>query len=246
VLAGESGDRAVGLAILPGGRLQATVLGPDDNGVDGLSVGFRAGTRTVAATPCGPGCYGAGERIRARRVTVLVASGPVSFVIPDRTQPASELVAKARRAYAGLHSLVIHERLASSPRERITTTWRIVAPNRLTYVTSEGSRAVVVGPWRWDANGNRPFVRSAQTPLQLPGSQWGPRWLDARALGWTSVGGRHARVVSFFDPQLPGWYELAMDTRTHLPLELKMTAAAHFMHHRYTDFNRPMRIVPPR
>jgi len=41
VLAGESGDRAVGLAIRPGGRLQATVLGPDDNGVDGLSVAFR-------------------------------------------------------------------------------------------------------------------------------------------------------------------------------------------------------------
>jgi len=25
-----------------------------------------------------------------------------------------------------------------------------------------------------------------------------------------------------------------------------MTAAAHFMHHRYTNFNQPMRIVPPR
>jgi len=25
-----------------------------------------------------------------------------------------------------------------------------------------------------------------------------------------------------------------------------MTAAAHFMHHRYTDFNRPLRIVAPR
>jgi hypothetical protein len=69
--------------------------------------------------------------------------------------------------------------------------------------------------------------------------------VDARALGWTRVGGRRARLVSFFDPRLPGWYELAMDPRTHRPLELKMTAAAHFMHHRYTDFNRPMRIVPP-
>jgi hypothetical protein len=50
VLAGESGDRAVGLAVSRGGQLQATVLGPDDNGVDGLSVAFRAGGRTVAAT----------------------------------------------------------------------------------------------------------------------------------------------------------------------------------------------------
>jgi copper transport protein len=246
VLAGESGDRAVGLAILPGGRLQATVLGPDEKGVDGLSVGFRAGGRTLGSTSCGPGCYRPQGRIHARRVTVVLPSGPVPVTIPVQTQPASELVAEARRAYASLRSLVIHERLASSPRNKITTTWRIVAPNRLTYVTSAGSRAVVVGAWRWDSDGKQPFVRSPQTPaLELPGSQWGPGWVDARALGWTRVGGRRARLVSFFDPRLPGWYELAMDPRTHRPLELKMTAAAHFMHHRYTDFNRPMRIVPP-
>jgi copper transport protein len=247
VLGGESGDRAVGLAILPGGRLQATVLGPDDLGVDGLSVGFRANGRTLGATSCGPGCYRAAGRIRARRVSVLAGSAqPVVFAIPTRTEPASELVRKARHAYASLHSLVIHERLASSPRYRITTTWQIVAPDRLTYRTSAGSRAVVIGGQRWDANGNGPLVRSAQTPLQLPGAQWGPRWLNARALGWTNVGGQRARVVSFFDPQLPGWFEVALDPRTNRPLELKMTAAAHFMHHVYTDFNRPLRIVAPR
>jgi len=247
VLAGESGDRAVGLAILPGGRLQATVLGPDALGVDGLSVGFRAHGRTLGASPCGPGCYRAASRIHARTVAVLPGSAqPVVFAIPTRTEPAAELVRKARRAYASLHSLVIHERLASSPRDRITTTWRIVAPDRLTYRTSAGSRAVVIGGERWDANGKGPLVRSAQTPLQLPGAQWGPRWLNARALGWTSVGGRRARVVTFFDPQLPGWFEVALDPGTNRPLELKMTAAAHFMHHRYTDFNRPLQIVAPR
>ena len=246
VLAGESGDRAVGLAILPGGNLQATVLGPDDNGVDGLSVAFRAGGRTVGATPCGSGCYRAGGRIDARRVTVLLGSSAVAFAIPGRTQPASPLVAEARRAFAGLRSLVIHERLASSPRDKITTTFRIVAPDRLTYVTSAGARAVVIGAQRWDADGKGPLVRSAQTPLQLPGAEWGPRWLNARALGWAKVRGRRARLVSFFDPRLPGWFELAVDPSTHRPLELKMTAAAHFMHHRYTNFNQPMQIVAPR
>ena len=246
VLAGESGDRAVGLAVLPGGRLQATVLGPDEKGVDGLSVGFRVGARTLGSTSCGPGCYRPHSRIRDRRVTVVLPSGTVAFRVPARTQPASDLVAKARRAYASLRSLVIHERLASSPRNKITTTWRIVAPDRLTYVTSAGSRAIVVGARRWDSDGTQPLVRSAQVPpLELPGSQWGPRWVDARSLGWTNVGGRRARVVSVFDTRLPRWFELAMDPRTHRPLTLKMTAAAHFMHHRYTDFNRPIRIEPP-
>jgi copper transport protein len=246
LLAGESGDRAVGLAILPGGRLQATVLGSDEEGVDGLSVGFRARGETVGSISCGPGCYRASGPVLGRRVTVLLDSGPVSFVVPTRTEPAGELVARARRAYGSLRSLVIHERLASSPRDRIATTWHIVAPDRLTYVTSEGSRAIVVGGRRWDSDAEGKLVRSAQTPLQLPGAQWGPRWLDARALGWTRVGGVRARLVSFFDPQLPAWFELAMDPRTSRPLELEMTAAAHFMHHRYTDFNRPMRIEPPR
>ena len=141
---------------------------------------------------------------------------------------------------------MIHERLASSPRDKITTTFRIVAPDRLTYVTSAGARAVVIGAQRWDADGKGPLVRSAQTPLQLPGAEWGPRWLNARALGWAKVRGRRARLVSFFDPRLPGWFEMAVDPSTHRPLELKMTAAAHFMHHRYTNFNQPMQIVAPR
>ena len=246
VLAGESGGRAVGLAITPGGRLQATVLGPDDNGVDGLSVGFRTGGRTVGSSRCGPGCYRADERIDGRRVTVVLDSGPVAFDLPGPTRPASNLVAEARRAFAGLRSLVIHERLASSRRDKITTTFRIVAPDRLTYVTSAGSRAVVIGGQRWDAQGKGAFLRSAQTPLELPGAEWGPRWLNARAVGWANVGGRRARVVSFFDPQLPGWFELAVDLATHRPLTLKMTAAAHFMQHRYTNFNQRLKIVPPR
>jgi copper transport protein len=246
VLAGESGDRAVGLAIRPGGRLQATVLGPDDNGVDGLSVGFRAQGRTVGATRCGPGCYRADRRIDARLVTVLLDSGAVTFPIPTHTQPASRLVAEARRAFAALRSLVIHERLASSRRYKLTTTFRIVAPDRLTYITSAGSRAVVIGGQRWDSEGKGPLVRSTQTPLRLPGAEWGPRWLNARALGWSKVGGRRARLVSFFDPRLPGWFEMAVDPRTHRPLELNMTAAAHFMHHRYTDFNQPLQIAAPR
>ncbi|TML46441.1 MAG: hypothetical protein E6G19_01685 [Actinobacteria bacterium] len=246
VLAGESGDRAVGLAIMPGGRFQATVLGPDENGVDGLSVAFRALGRTFGATPCGPGCYRADARIAAPRITVLLGSGPVAFAIPGRTQPASRLVSEARRAFASLRSLMIHERLASSPRDKLSTIFRIVAPDRLTYVTSAGSRAVVIGAQRWDANGKGPLVHSTTTPLQLPGAEWGPRWLNARALGWTRVGGRRARMVSFFDPRLPGWFELAVDPSTHRPLELKMTAAAHFMHHRYTNFNQPMKITAPR
>ena len=65
--------------------------------------------------------------------TVPIATlvdGDYELDIEPGTQPATELVRKARRAYANLHSLVIHERLASSTRYRLTTTWQIVAPDR--------------------------------------------------------------------------------------------------------------------
>jgi copper transport protein len=247
VLAGESGGLAVGLAVLHGERLQATVLGPDNRGVDGLAVAFRSGAKVVGSSRCGPGCYRAAGPLPGPGVTVVPGSSqPVSFDLPARARPAAALVARARRAYGDLGSLVIHERLASNRRNRISTTWQIVAPDRLTYVTSDGARAVVIGARRWDRNADGPWQASPQTRLSLPGAQWSPRWLDATAFGTATVAGKRARLVTFFDPSLPAWFEVALDPRTDVPLELEMTAAAHFMHHRYTDFNRPMTIRPPR
>lgn len=246
VLAAESGNLAVGLAALPDGRVQATALGQENRGVDGLDVGFLAAGRRVASTRCGPGCYRSATAIPRGAVRVLIGGSPaVTFELPDRTQPGSALVARARRAFLALHSVVIQEHLASSPTARIFTTWRLEAPNRVAYVTSEGARAVVIGERRWDKTGNGPWRRSSQTPLRQPGPWWGPRWLDARELGWTRADGRLARLVSFYDPSLPAWFEVAVDPKTAVPLQLKMTAAAHFMRHRYLDFNAPLRIRPP-
>jgi hypothetical protein len=247
VLAGQSGELAVGLTALPHGRVEATILGPDGNGVDDLAVSFRTSRRLFGAKACGPGCYRALGRVSAGRVTVRPGPSPaVSFVLPTRARPASKLVVQARRAFQSLRSLVIHERLASSPLHRISATWRIVAPDRLAYVTSAGNRAVVVGAHRWDKRGAAPWRPSPQTPLSLPPAEWGRRVLAAKTVGWRRTDARRAPLVSFFDPSLPAWFELALDPRTKRPLALTMIAAAHFMRHRYSDFNRPQRIVPPR
>jgi copper transport protein len=247
VLGSQAGSLAIGLARLADGRLQATVLGPDDRGVDRLPVVFVTRGRRTDTFSCGPGCYRSPTRFRGRGVAVDIGRPPrVVFVLPERTRSAAALVRRARRAFGGLSSVVIHERLASSPTAKVTSTWRIEAPNRLAYVTSGGARAVVIGSRRWDRLGKGPWERSAQTPLRLPGAWWGPASFDASLLGWArTVRGKRARVVSFYDPKLPAWFEVAIDPATAVPLELKMTAAAHFMRHRYTDFNRPLRIVPP-
>ena len=53
-------------------------------------------------------------------------------------------------------------------------------------------------------------------------------------------------VVSFFKPTGPVWFTVWLDRRTFLPRSLRMTAAAHFMTHRYTRFNAPPTIKAPR
>jgi copper transport protein len=246
VLAAESGKLAVGLAALRDGRIQATVLGQQNRGVDRLVVSFAADGKKLGSRACGPGCYRSTGRVRRGRVTVLVrGSPPVTFRLPQEAAPASRLVARARRAFENLRSVVIDEHLASSPTQRVFTVWRLEAPNRLAYATSGGARAVVVGARRWDRIGNGPWQRSTQTPLRQPAPWWSPRWRDAKAVGWIRADGRRARVVTFYDPALPAWFEVALDPRTAVPLTLRMTAAAHFMRHRYRNFNAPLGIEPP-
>jgi len=67
---------------------------------------------------------------------------------------------------------------------------------------------------------------------------------------WGSDPGRNARLLaadraSFYDPKLPAWFELTIDPKTGRLLALRMTAMAHFMRHRYSGFNAPLKIVPP-
>ena len=246
LLAEPSNGLAVGLAALPNGTVQATILSPDNVGIDRLAVTFRSGGRTLGSRPCGPGCYRAIGRVRGGRLIVRPGSSPaVVFELPRRAEPAGALVAQSWRSYRHLRSLVIRERLASDPRHRVVTTWQLVAPNRLTYATSQGARAVVIGARRWDKVGAEPWRVSPQTPLIVPTPQWGTRVIDPHAIGARTVDGRRARVATFFDPRLPAWFEVALDPQTKRPLELRMTAAAHFMHHRYTDFNAPLKIAPP-
>ena len=58
--------------------------------------------------------------------------------------------------------------------------------------------------------------------------------------GTRAVGGRPAWVVSFANPTTPAWFTAVIDRATYRPLRLHMTAAAHFMTHRYLEFDRPL------
>jgi hypothetical protein len=127
------------------------------------------------------------------------------------------------------------------------TTWRMAAPDRLSYRIRGGASAVVIGRRRWDRT--RPgaaWARSTQIPpLRVPQPSWGYVARDAHLLAATRLNGRPVWIVSFANPTIPAWFTAWIDRRDYRTLQLRMTAAAHFMFHRYLEFNEPLRIQPP-
>lgn len=254
VLAAQDDDVAVGLAASPRGdriAVRVTALGPDGLGLNGFRVRI-AGSR---ASACGPGCYAATVPLPAppRRVGVALSGGgrrpaTLVFTLPARWPPpsASKLVARVGRVYRSLRTLVIHERLASSRRNVVVTTYRVEAPDRLAYRIVRGPQAVIIGGVRWDRLPGGKWQRSQTEPLDEPEPFWGTDPVrNARLLGTGRIGGRPVWIASFFDPRLPAWFELFVDPASSRLLALHMTAQAHFMRHRYSRFDAPLHVVPP-
>jgi hypothetical protein len=175
-------------------------------------------------------------------------SKPVVFDIPPRPRPAAAIVARAAQATKKLKSLVYTESLRSSPAGGLLTTWTLKAPNEVEYRIRGGAEAIVLGTRRWDRDrAGAPWRRSKQLPaLDVPQPAWGSRATNAYVLRDGRVGGRPVWVVSFANPSTPAWFTAWIDRTSYRPLRLHMTAAAHFMTHRYLAFDRPLTIEPPR
>jgi hypothetical protein len=208
-----------------------------------------AGSRRRPAQSCGAGCYAATLPLqRPTRFAVDIAGrGPFrSVAFPLRgpwPPPAGEaFLERATRRFRALRSAVYVEHLASGPSHAIETTWKVAAPDRLEYQIRGGAGGIVIGRRRWDRPKAGASWESSQTTLlPQPFPPWGTRIASPHVLHQTST-----RVtLSWLDPGVPSWFTATFDRRTALPLELQMTAAAHFMEHRYLAFNRQVRIRPP-
>lgn len=236
VQARESGNYAVALAYRAPGE-EVTVLGPDGEGVNGLTVkvdGVKAGS-------CGSGCYGAFVPLR-RTATVSVDENELTFAVPPHPVPASALVARATGTFRALRSVDYVERLASSPRNKVVSDFTLERPNKLEYRIRGGASGIIIGSRRWDRARGQPWVESEQTPLPQPEPIWSGHFTNAFLLKKTPA----TYVVSFMKPLGPTWFTLTLDRHTLRPRALRMTTAAHFMTHRYTRFDAPPRIKPPR
>ncbi len=257
----EADDLAAGLGATPRGgrlRLTATIVDGNGKGTAGLNLAFRlrttSGETEVAGTPCGPGCYRADPPLRGHPGVVLVrlqrlGRSPLTlrYPFPDQwpPRPATAIARRATAVFDQLRSVVIRERLASNATQALNTVWTLQAPDRLAYRIADGSQAVVIGSRRWDREPGGRWQRSAISPLRQPAAVWGRPPRQAALIGSRRIGGHETWLVSFLDPTVPAWFTVAVDKRTFRPLELRMVAPAHFMHHQYSRFDQAPPIVPP-
>jgi hypothetical protein len=252
VFARADGSNVLALAAAPRGRallLQASVLGPQGEGVAGLDVSFTLDRRSAKAAACGAGCYKAQLPVTQRPSVAVVTVQKTRWrvALPHNWPPADAgaLMARAERVWRSLRSIAFREHLASSADHAVTSVWRAAAPDRIAYTVKDGYSSVIIGGRRWDRAPGGRWVASAQTsPIHQPV----PFWVsvkDAHVLGTEHLRGHAVWRVSFFDPLTPGWFEVAIDKRTLHTLELSMFATAHFMHDVYRGFDEPAGIRPP-
>jgi hypothetical protein len=238
VLAQEDGRYGVALA-LAGRSARVIVLDPSGGG----AVGLAASVDGRPATPCGRGCYATTVSHASGTFAVDVAGGRVSFLVPAGAHSAAATMRRATRVFESLRSVAYVERLASAPGQSILTHWRIEAPNRVAYEITGGPQAVIVGANRWDRGGSSGrWTKTEISPLQVPQPVWGDDVTNARVLGTTA----RTITLAWANPSIPAFFTATFERRSLEPLTLRMTAAAHFMHHRYVEFNGPRRIRPPR
>jgi hypothetical protein len=253
VFARQLGSDALALNVVPrrGGLLvQASLLGRQGTGVPGRHISFTVAGQVKPAAACGAGCYRASFKATGSSpaVDVNLPHGvrwhvqlPATWPAPD----ASVLLRRAGQAWRSLRSLTFKERLASGTGQAVVSTWRVQAPDRLSYVVEGGWSAVVIGERRWDRGpGATRWTASPQTRLHQPVPFW-VSVTDAHVLGNLTFHGRPAVRASFYDPGSHAWFTVVLDQKTHRTLDSHMVTNAHFMHDTYGSFNSTPPVVAP-
>ena len=259
VLAGEDRELGVGLAVAPrahGLLVVATVFGANGRGATGLRptvmiTGHHGTPSSAPATECGAGCYETvfpTLEIPARASISFDDGSRIGFALPAHgpTSQAAALVRGAVAEYKRIRSMVTHERLASSPTAVVYATYYAVAPDRLRLRIRGEGESIIIAKRRWDRGLHGSWHESAQSPIHPIAPYWTPVVQDATILGSAIIQDRPVWVVSFAAPQTPGFFTIWVDKSNHRTLELEMTAAAHFMHHTYRQFDAPISVVPPK
>ena len=242
-LARHQRDLLVGLAAQPGGPVEvAAVRGDTPVASDAVRVSVDG--RDVPTESCGTGCSRVQAAVlqgRPSRVTVSAGAAPVSFQLPA-SLPASGQAAfdRARRSMAALRSYRFSERLTSGG-PVVFTRLAVQAPDRLSLRTNSGFRSVIIGRKRWDYQDGRwqegPFPGLNVRDVLMWYEARNPRVVRRLPNG-------DVQLTAYGLKPVPAWFRLTVEPSGRVA-EAEMTAPAHFMLHRYSDFNSTPAIKPP-
>jgi hypothetical protein len=235
------------------------VDGADEAGGLEATLSVADGT-PIAMGACDVACRTAhvslegGERLR-----VEVRDGDerhtATFDLPELpATDASALMDEAERRMNQLDTLRYDEVFGpADPPTR--STWEIVAPDRLAGVVSRVDEPpletvrIEDRSWRRDGPG-QPWTGGEPRgpPVTANRFIWEEEGRTAvRAIAWDEIEGVTTRQVSFFvhlGERLPLWYRVWIDD-DGLIRQAEMRTQAHFMDHRYYDFDAEIRIDPP-
>ncbi len=184
-------------------------------------------------------------------LTVTVAGaggGTASFALPPL--PAPDAHEMTDQLQARMHDLTRYRvdevlRPAAVP---LAVTYAYQAPDRVWFQVAHGSETVIVGETRYSRDGpGSPWRVDPVPAVQVPDFIWdaGPV-VAPRALGTLVEDGRKLHGVTFFEGAAgtPIWFELWADDQG-LVWRAEMRAQAHFMEHRYSDFDGAFDVHAP-
>lgn len=242
-LARHQQDLLVGLAAQPGGPVEvAAVRGDTPVASDAVRVSVDG--HEVPTESCGTGCSRVQAPVlqgRPSRLTVSAGSAPVSFQLPA-SLPSSGQSAfdRARRSMAALRSYRFSERLTSGG-PVVFTRLAVQAPDRLSLRTNSGFRSVIIGRKRWDYQDGRwqegPFPGLNVRDVLMWYEARNPRIVRRLPNG-------DVQLTAYGLKPVPAWFRLTVEPSGRVA-EAEMTAPAHFMLHRYSDFNSTPAIRSP-
>jgi hypothetical protein len=160
-----------------------------------------------------------------------VRHGPedVSFDLPAFLPPdGNDTFDKARRTMSSLETFRYTERLSSGLGTTVQSTVDVQAPDRMRLRT-KGFSSVIIGKNRWDRRAGAPWERNS--------------FKNPRIVRLSGDG--EAELVAFGLQPVPAWLRLDVEPSGRVT-EAEMTAASHFMLHRYRDFDEGVAVTPPR
>jgi hypothetical protein len=244
-LGGHDRNLLVGIAARRGGPVELTAL-RGETPVPRHELRVELDGRVVQPAPCGQGCSRVSGPVldgRSAFLTVRHATEDVSFDLPTFLPPdGNETFDKAGRTMSALRTFRFTERLSSGLGTTVNSTVDVQAPDRMRLRTN-GFSSVIVGKNRWDRTAGSDWEQSPFPGLDVRDLLM---WHEAKNPRIVRLSGNgEAELVAFGLQPVPAWFRLDVEPSGRVT-EAEMTAASHFMLHRYQDFNRSRPVEPPR